>query len=186
MHVDAYTRYIFLNVISNGNHFLLINHKYYMNSKWQNYRIVIHFNRCAHMQKILMFVYLFLHVQQLTCFCTVLKVVGCFMKYNISVVKRLGGSTISLYDFVNVKYHWFWECAQILHVTLFWIFFLDIKFVFVLIVLTIVWFTHMIRYLKLSMDFEFILLHIWMAFSDVLDLAEAAFCQKITKYNSQM
>lgn len=28
------------------------------------------------------------------------------------------------------------------------------------------------------MDFEFILLHIWMAFSDVLDLAEAAFLPK--------
>lgn len=90
--------------------------------------------------------------------------------------------TLSITDFEN----FFHLCAEILHVTLFWIFFLDIKFVFVLIVLTIVWFTHMIRYLKLSMDFEFILLHIWMAFSDVLDLAEAAFCQKITKYNSQM
>lgn len=70
IHVHVYICTYFLNVRGNGDRFVLISHKWYMNSIWQNYRIVIHFNRCAHMQKILMFVYLFLHVQQFTCFCT--------------------------------------------------------------------------------------------------------------------
>lgn len=39
---------------------------------------------------------------------------------------------------------------KMLHIMLFWIFFSDIQYVIVLIVLTIVWFIHMIRYLKVN------------------------------------